>query len=540
MVIYFVLILYFISYNIILITNELISYVSAFAKLDQRIVDLVKSGVDLDASFDNGEGYTAVHFAAWDGKDKILSYLLQAGAKADLVGEDGYTPLLLAVAGGHQACVELLVEKGADVNIRVKDSNIYFSKQGGTPLTVAFINGYLETALYLIEQGADPLVLVEPCKNAPSPNLFVNFLSLVKQGQISAPAEGQLSKILSLVGLDSDENLVVEDSAPADTQDSGGQLDLNEFLKELEGSDTNETEAADSEDGLDLATFLEGLELDEDEDSNEEEDESEEESEVEDDAEEEVEEDDDELGYPMISWWGKDINQEQLDNYAYKWQTKSGVYGWVMGISGFIPDWYEDFISDKVCPAFDHQELVGIANRVLNEKTIPILSYAPEELFFHVKRVWWIVPFCIWKEDTASFVFIDKNGFYSLFKNKEGEVAINFIFPWDKVASLEFETAYAADPNVNRLTLFQDNGGFLTFDEFVGLGEDGKERGSFLSVVESIWEARRDTILASSGVPMWYEGKGGEGFKEFENPQDLLEVSKWKDPSRPDPSMYGG
>jgi hypothetical protein len=253
-------------------------------------------------------------------------------------------------------------------------------------LTISFINGYLETALYLIEQGADPLVLLEPCTlNAPSQNLFVNFLSLVKQGQISAPAEGQWSKILSLVGLDSDEKLVVEDSGSADTQDSGGQLDLNEFLKELEGSDTNETEAADSEDELDLATFLEGLELDEDEDSNEEEDESEEESEVEDDAEEEVEEDDDELGYPMISWWGEDINQEQLDNYAYKWQTKSEVYGWVMGISGFIPDWFEDFISDEVCPAFDYQELVGIANRVLNEKIIPVLKYAPEEMFQHVK-----------------------------------------------------------------------------------------------------------------------------------------------------------
>ena len=675
-----------------LITNELISYVCAFTEVDQRIVDLVDAGVDLDASFDNGEGYTAAHFAAWDGKDEILAYLLEAGAEADRIGEDGFTPLLLAAGGGikagvgHQACVELLVERGADVNIRVKDSNIYFSKQGGTPLTISFINGYLDTALYLIEQGADPLVLLEPCTlNAPSQNLLVNFLSLVKQGQISTPAEGQWSKILSLVGLDSDENLVVEDSTSADTQDSGvpldlneflkeldgsaeeeattaadlseveeinldefikkfvekhgtddimdlldsylqkgqvvvveislvdliktlqvndylgnfisiagtvdhgelmwselsdligeseaawvkeefkeenpdsivllycegkyvyafsnpishnensnaedsdsgnaGLFDLNEFVKELDGSDTKETEAEAPEDGLDLATFLEGLQLDEDSDESKEEE-----------AEEE-----EELGYPIISWWGKDINQEQLDNYAYKWLTKSEVYGgWVMGISGFIPDWFEDFISDKVCPAFDHQELAGIANRVLNEKIIPVLKYAPEEMFHHVKTVWWIIPFCIWKENTASFVFIDKNGFYSLFKNKEGEIAINFIFPWDKVASLEFETEYAADPNVNRLTLFQDNGGFLTFDEFVGLGEDGKDKGSYLSVVESIWEARRDTILASSGVPMWYEGKGGEGFKEFENPKDLLEVSKWKDPFRPHPSMYGG
>jgi ankyrin repeat protein len=516
----------------ILITNELISYVCAFTAVNQRIVDLVESGVNLDESFDNGEGYTAVHYAAWDGKDEILAYLLDAGAEADRVGEDGYTPLLLAVAGGHQASVALLVERGADLNIRIKDANIYFSKQGGTPLTVSFINGYLETALYLIEQGADPFVLVEPCQNAPSPNLIANFLSLVKQGQISAPTEGQLSKILSLVGLANDENLVVEDSSTEDRQTSGGELDLNEFLKELDASDTKETEAADSEDGLDLASFLEGLDLEEADVS--------EESEEMEDEEEEVEEEGDELGYPMISWWGKNINQEQLENYAYKWQTKSEVYGWVMGISGFIPDWFEELISEKVCPAFSRQQLLGIANQVADEKIIPILTYAPEELFFHVKRVWWIVPFCIWKEDTASFVFIDKNGFYSLFKNKEGEVAINFIFPWDKVSSLEFETEYAADPNINRLTLFQDNGGFLTFDEFVGLGEDGKDKGSYLAVVESIWEARKDTIEASSGVPMWYEGKGGEGFKEFEKPQDLLEVSKWKNPSRPNPSMYGG
>jgi hypothetical protein len=481
-----------------LITNELISYVCTYTEVDQRIVDLVESGVDLNESFDDGEGYTAVHYAAWDGKDEILAFLLEAGAEADRVGEDGYTPLLLAVAGGHQTCIELLVESGADVNIRIKDANIYFSKQGGTPLTVSFINGYLATVLYLIEQGADPLVLVEPCKKAPSPNLFVNFLSLVEEGEISPPEEGQLSKILSLVGLDSDENLIVEDSTAENTQESGGQLDLNEFLKELDSTSTEEEPSA-----------------------------------VEDD--EEVE-----LGYPMIFWSGENINQEQLENYVYKWQTKSEAYAWVGGITGFIPDWFEEFISDAICPSFTTKELLAISNRVLNEKIIPVINYAPEELFFHVKTVWWIVPFCIWKEDTASFLFIDKNGFYSLFKNKDGQVDINAIFPWDKVSNLEFETEYAADPNVNRLTLFQDNGGFLTFDEFVGLGEDGKDKGSYLAVVESIWEARKGTIEASRGVPMWYEGKGGEGFKEFEKPQDLLKEAKWKKPFRPDPGMYGG
>ena len=520
-----------------LITNELISYVCTYMEVDQRIVDLVEAGVDLDASFTDGEGYTAVHFAAWDGKDEILAYLLEAGAKADLVGEDGYTALLLAAAGGHLDCVELLVENGADVNRRLKDDNIYFSKQGGTPLTVAFINGFLGMALFLIDSGADPVVLKEPCKNAPSPDLFVNFSSLVKQGAINLPLEGQLEKILSLVGKDG------EESDEEDAEGSG-LLDLNDFLAELEAvtseeesnEDEEETETEKPEAILDLASFLESMELEEDSDA----DESEEEEDASVESEEEEEDSDEELGYPMIAWWGQDIDTEKLDKYAYKWQTKSEVYGWVGGISGFIPEWFEDLSTDEICPSFSPKELLEIANRVANEKIIPVLSYAPEELFFHVKRVWWIVPFCIWKEDIASFVFIDKNGFYSMFKNKEGEVDINAIFPWDRVSDLEFETEYAGDANVNRLTLHQDNGGFLTFDEFVGVGDDGKLKGSYLAVVESIWLARKDTIEASKGESMWFEGKGGEGFKEFKKPQDLLQDSKWKNPSRPDSSMYGG
>lgn len=526
----------------ILITNELISYVCTFMEVDQRIVDLVDAGVDLDASFADGEGYTAVHFAAWDGKDEILAYLLEAGAKADVVGEDGYTPIFLAAASGHLDCVELLVENGADVNRRLTDDNIYFSKQGGTPLTVAFINGFLGMALFLIESGADPLVLKEPCKNAPSPDLFVNFSNLLKQGVINLPREGQLEQILSLVGKDGEEP--DEEESDEEVAGGSGSLDLNDFLAELEADtseeetseDEEETETEEPEAALDLASFLASMETEEEADESEEEEDASEESE----EEEEESDEDEELGYPMISWWGKDIDTEKLDKYAYKWQTKSEVYGWVGGISGFIPDWYEDLSTEEICPAFSPKELLGIANRVANEKIIPVLSYAPEELFFHVKRVWWIVPFCIWKEDIASFVFIDKNGFYAMFKNKEGEVVINDIFPWDRVSDLEFETEYAGDSNVNRLTLHQENGGFLTFDEFVGVGDDGELKGSYLAVVESIWLARKGTIEASKGVPMWYEGKGGEGFVEFEIPQDLLKAAKWDNPHRPNPGMFGG
>jgi glutamate synthase domain-containing protein 3 len=311
----------------------------------------------------------------------------------------------------------------------------------------------------------------------------------------------------------------------------------------VNGEETSEDEAEELQPGLDLASFLKSMEHEENADESEEDPEEvmrESAAYLQSDADDSDEEEEDELGYPMIFWSGENINQEQLENYAYKWQTKSSAYAWVGGISGFIPDWFEVFISDAVCPAFSPQELLEIANRVANEKIIPVLNYAPEDLFNHVKRVWWIVPFCIWKEDIASFVFIDKNGFYSMFKNKEGEVVISDIFPWDRVSELEFETEYAADSNVNRLTLHQENGGFLTFDEFVGVGDDGELKGSYLAVVESIWLARKDTIEASKGVPMWYEGKGGEGFVEFDTPQDLLKATNWDNPHRPNSSMFGG
>ena len=520
-----------------LITNELISYVCAFTEVDQRIVDLVEEGVDLDASFDEGEGYTAVHFAAWDGKDNMLAYLIEAGAKVDLVGEDGYSPLLLAAAGGHHACVEFLVENGADVNRRVNDSNIYFSKQGGTPLTVSLINGFLDTALYLIEMGADPFVLVEPCKKAPSPNLFVNFLTLVKQGAIPSPNEEKWSKILSLVGLEEREILNGGDSKE-EAPESSGQLDLNEFLMEMAAGDgenlpseepnEEETETEESEAGLDLASFLEDFELEEDSDDDES-------MEEEDDPEEEEEEG----GFPMISYRKPAEGMVDLvQQYLRRWQKSSQVYAWRMGIKAFIPEFVAALASDQVCPIFTSVEIDAICARIKSEKIIPILGYVPEEFYSHTKRVWWLVPFCIWKEDVASLVFVDKNGFYAMF-SKDGEEEIDMIFSWDSVDELDFEYEFDGDPNINRLTLTQESGGFLTFDEFVSSSEEG-DHGSYLAVIEAIWEARRETIEASKGVSMWYEGKGGEGFVEFEKPQDLTKASRWDNPSRPDPSRYGG
>jgi hypothetical protein len=299
----------------------------------------------------------------------------------------------------------------------------------------------------------------------------------------------------------------------------------------VNGEETSEEETEESQSGLDLTSFLESMELEEDAEESDEED-----SEEDDSDEEESE---DEGGFPMISFRKpKEGMGDAVKQYLRHWQKPSQFYAWRMGVKAYIPEFVESLFSDKVCPIFTTKEVDEICERIKSEKIIPVLGYVPEDFYYHTKHVWWLVPFCIWKEDTASLVFIDKNGFYGMY-SQDGEEQIDTIFNWDSVYELDFEYAFDGDPNINRLTLTQEDGNFLTFDEFVSTS-DKDDHGSYLAIIEAIWEVRRETIEASKGESMWFEGKGGEGFKEFENPQDLLEVLKWKDPSRPDPSMFGG
>ena len=256
-----------------------------------------------------------------------------------------------------------------------------------------------------------------------------------------------------------------------------------------------------------------------------------------DDSEEEEEEE--EGGYPMISFRKPAAGMEDVvKQYLMRWQKPSQVYAWRMGIKAYIPEFVSALASDKVCPIFTTREIDAICARIKSEKIIPILDYVPEELYNHTKRVWWLVPFCIWKEDVASLVFVDKNGFYGMF-SQNGEEAIDILFNWDSVDELDFEYEFDGDPNINRLTLTQEDGNYLTFDEFVSTAEEG-DRGSYLAVIEAIWEARKETIEASKGEPFWAEGAGGEGFTSFTHAYELCDEFKWVAEDRPDPEPFGG
>lgn len=60
---------------------------------------------------------SALFAAATWGHDKCVTLLLQFGADVNMRGKDGRTPLFAASQWGHYMCVVMLLIKGADPNI---------------------------------------------------------------------------------------------------------------------------------------------------------------------------------------------------------------------------------------------------------------------------------------------------------------------------------------------------------------------------------------------------------------------------------------
>ena len=89
--------------------------------------------------------------AAKSGDVASIRMLLELDATLiDARDKDGSTPLHCAVWKGHQAAVELLLERGADVNAQNQNDH-----WGTTPLHAAAHANQAAIAGMLIERGAD-------------------------------------------------------------------------------------------------------------------------------------------------------------------------------------------------------------------------------------------------------------------------------------------------------------------------------------------------------------------------------------------------
>ena len=79
------------------------------------VARLIRAGVDINAR-DNGQRWTALAFAARDGKVGICDALLRAGAEVDATDSFGNTPLWRAASRSNTDVVDLLVANGANLD----------------------------------------------------------------------------------------------------------------------------------------------------------------------------------------------------------------------------------------------------------------------------------------------------------------------------------------------------------------------------------------------------------------------------------------
>lgn len=111
-----------------------------------RVRLLLKQGADVNAA--QGDGMTALHWAAALGEAEMAKMLVYAGARLEAVTRNGnYTPLHLAARAGRSSAVKVLLESGANVSATTTSG-------GATPLHLAAAQGNSETIAALLARGA--------------------------------------------------------------------------------------------------------------------------------------------------------------------------------------------------------------------------------------------------------------------------------------------------------------------------------------------------------------------------------------------------
>jgi ankyrin repeat protein len=110
---------------------------------------LNQRGLDVDWA-QPGSGITAARAAAENGHDECLSQLISHAADVAKAAKDGWAPIHIACQFGRYACIEVLADSLADVNMeRTAD------EYGTTPAMICCKNGHVKCLALLSDKGAD-------------------------------------------------------------------------------------------------------------------------------------------------------------------------------------------------------------------------------------------------------------------------------------------------------------------------------------------------------------------------------------------------
>jgi ankyrin repeat protein len=107
---------------------------------------LLKQGADVNQA--QGDGMTALHWAATSGHADLVETLLYAGANVRATTRLGaYAPIHVASQAGRAAIIDALVKAGAEVDM--------LTATGATPLMMAAMSGQADAVKTLLDRGAD-------------------------------------------------------------------------------------------------------------------------------------------------------------------------------------------------------------------------------------------------------------------------------------------------------------------------------------------------------------------------------------------------
>lgn len=107
---------------------------------------MLKDGADVNSA--EGDGLTALHWAAMKGDVSLAEMLLYAGANVKATTRlGGYTPMLLAAKAGDPKMISALAKAGADVNAT--------TATGVTAVMLAAASGNADAVSALVATGAD-------------------------------------------------------------------------------------------------------------------------------------------------------------------------------------------------------------------------------------------------------------------------------------------------------------------------------------------------------------------------------------------------